>query len=75
MPVVEYLLSCQRKLASYYESFGDIVLYTSDKEPAITALHDIYVPMVWKKVQDPEDVRKDLEFKSLNEMFNQVTII
>ena len=67
------LSSCQMKLVHYYESFSDIQLYTYDKESDNKCFHDIYVPMVWKKVKDPDNIHKDAEINSPLELLNKVT--
>ena len=65
--------SCQKKLARHYGSyFTDIMMYTSDKEPSRRALHEIYVPMIWKHAQDPESTRNDVEINSPFALFEQV---
>ena len=65
--------SCRRKIAEHYDSvFTDIILYSSDKESEKTAIHDLYVPMVWKKVDDPDTVMKDKDIDSPLSLFRQV---
>ena len=66
------LSSCQMNLTKYYDGFTDIQLYTNDKEEGHIALTDIYVEMVWKKVEDPENIHKDVEINSPLELLNQV---
>ena len=68
------LASCRKKLAKHYDSFfTDVLLYTPDNEPTKKALHEIYVPMLWKKVRDPDTVRQDEEIKSPLNLFEKVT--
>ena len=70
---VDDLLSSQLKLAKYYDSFfTEIILYRSDKEPENKALREIYVPMVWKQIKDPNSADKDVEIKSPLELFKKV---
>ena len=67
------ILSCQRKLINYYDSiFSDITLYTSDGEPTNKALHEMYVPMLWKKVEDQQSIHKAVEINSPLELFEKV---
>ena len=66
------LSSCQMNLTKYYDGFTDVQLYTNDKEEDHIAVDDIYVPMVWKKVEDPENIHKDVEINSPLELLNQV---
>ena len=71
--VSDDLLSSRMKLVNYYDSFFyDILMYTSDKEEDTKALHEIYVPMVWKKVEDPENIHQDIEINSPLELLKQV---
>ena len=65
---------CRQKLARHYDSFfTDVLLYTADEEPTNKALHEIYVPMTWKQVTDPETVHEDVEIKSPLALFQKVT--
>ena len=68
--------SCRQKLAKHYSSvFKDILLYTYDKEPTNKALHEMYVPMLWKQVMDPDTVHKDVEINSPLDLFEKVIIV
>ena len=51
------------------------MLYKLDDEPDVKALDDIYVPMEWKKVEDPDSSEKDKGIESPMELFKQVILL
>ena len=48
------------------------MLYSFGEESDKKALNEIYVPMMWKKVEDPDSAEKDRSINSPMELFEQV---
>ena len=72
---VDDLRSCQKKLVQYYDSnFTGVELYSAKKDSDLKPIHEIYVPMLWEVIGEPESAREYQELGSPLELLQKVNL-